>query len=259
MAETIIYCYSGTGNCLDLAKNIAKELGDTDVVMMRKEPVITDARAYKKVGFVFPCYGGGAPSDVLKFAKQIQVSSIAYVFAISQSASYAGTGLHKLNKIHKLEYWRAVHHQCSCIWLFPHNMMVPPVGAKLAQKLSERVAKKIAKEIREEKKCFFRPLMNPLNAAENAGWPMISKLKAKKFKVSDACISCGQCEKLCPRGNIKLVGGKPQFGTDCAQCLGCLQYCPKGAISLGEITNKREHYHNVNVPATELMKEKFEF
>ena len=52
MAETIIYCYSGTGNCLDLAKNIAKELGDTDVVMMRKEPVITDARAYKKVGFV---------------------------------------------------------------------------------------------------------------------------------------------------------------------------------------------------------------
>ena len=259
MAENIIYCYSGTGNCLDLAKNIAKELGDTDVVMMRKAPVVTDARKYKKVGFVFPCYGGGAPVDVLKFAKQIQVSSIAYVFAISQSASYAGTGLHKLNKIHKLEYWRAVHHQCSCIWLFPHNMMVPPVGAKLAQKLSERTAKKIAKEIKEEKKCFLPPLLNPLNALENAGWPMISKLKAKKFKVSDACIRCGQCEKLCPRGNIKLVDGKPQFGTDCAQCLGCLQYCPKGAISLGEITNKREHYHNVNVPAADLMKEKYEF
>ena len=152
MAENMIYCFSGTGNCLDLAKNIAKELGDTDVVMMRKAPVVTDARSYKRVGFVFPCYGGGAPKDVLEYAKQIQVSSIAYVFAVSQSASYAGTGLSALNKIHKLEYWRAVRHQCSCIWLFPHDMMVPPLGVKFAQKQSERVAKKIAKDVREEKK-----------------------------------------------------------------------------------------------------------
>lgn len=259
MAQNIIYCFSGTGNCLDLAKNIAKELGDTDVVMMRKKPVVTDARGYKKVGFVFPCYGGGAPKDVLEYAKQIQVSSIAYVFAVSQSASYAGTGLAELNKIHKLEYWRAVHHQCSCIWLFPHDMMVPPVGKKLAQKLSERVAKQIAKDVREEKKKFFRPLKNPLNAAENAAWGTIVKLKAKGFAVSDACIGCGQCEKLCPRENIRIENGKAVIGTNCVQCLGCLQYCPQSAISLGKITDKREHYHNVNVPAAELMKEKFEF
>ena len=259
MAENIIYCFSGTGNCLDLAKNIAKELGDTDVVMMRKKPVVPDARSYKKVGFVFPCYGGGAPKDVLEYAKQIQISSIAYVFAVSQSASYQGTGLHELNKIHKLEYWRAVRHQCSCIWLFPHDMMVPPLGAKFAQKQSERVAKKIAADIREEKSKRFKPFKNPLNAVENAGWPVISKLKAKQFKVSDACIGCGQCEKLCPRGNIKVQNGKAVIGTDCVQCLGCLQYCPKSAISIGKITDKREHYHNVNVPATDLMCEKFEF
>lgn len=259
MAENIIYCYSGTGNCLDMAKNIAKELGDTDVVMMRKEPVITDARSYKKVGFIFPCYGGGAPVDVLKFAKQVQVSSIAYVFAVSQSASYQGTGLHELNKIHKLEYWRAVRHQCTCIWLFPHNMMVPPLGAAFAQKQSERMAKKIAKDIKEEKSKHFKPFLNPLNAGENAAWPVIAKLKAKQFKVSDACIGCGQCERLCPRGNIKVQNGKAVIGTNCIQCLGCLQYCPTGAISIGKITDKREHYHNPNIPATDLMREKFEF
>lgn len=38
MAENIIYCYSGGGNCLDMAKNIARELGDTDIVMMRSAP-----------------------------------------------------------------------------------------------------------------------------------------------------------------------------------------------------------------------------
>ena len=259
MADNIIYCFSGTGNCLDLAKNIAKELGDTDVVMMRKAPVVTDARAYKKVGFVFPCYGGGAPKDVLEYAKQIQISSIAYVFAVSQSASYAGTGLSALNKIHKLEYWRTVRHQCSCIWLFPHDMMVPPLGAKFAQKQSERVAKKIAKDIREEKTKPFKPFWNPLNAGENAAWPLIAKQKAKQFKVSDACIGCGQCAKLCLRENIRIENGKAVIGTNCVQCLGCLQYCPQSAISIGKITDKREHYHNPNVPATELMKEKFTF
>ena len=43
MAENIIYCYSGAGHCLDMAKRIAKVLGDTDIVMMRAFPVKTDA------------------------------------------------------------------------------------------------------------------------------------------------------------------------------------------------------------------------
>ena len=43
MSENVIYCYSGSGNCLDMAKNIAKELGNTEIVMMRSFPVKTDA------------------------------------------------------------------------------------------------------------------------------------------------------------------------------------------------------------------------
>ena len=40
MSTSIIFCYSGTGNCLDTARNIAKELGDTDIVMMRSFPTL---------------------------------------------------------------------------------------------------------------------------------------------------------------------------------------------------------------------------
>ena len=36
-------------------------------------------------------------------------------------------------------------------------------------------------------------------------------------------------------------------------CLSCLQYCPKEAITLTEKSVKREHYHNPNVSAAELM------
>ena len=32
MSENVIFCYSGTGNCLDMAKTIARELGDLSLI-----------------------------------------------------------------------------------------------------------------------------------------------------------------------------------------------------------------------------------
>lgn len=72
MSKNVIFCYSGSGNCLDIAKNIAKRLGDTDIVMMRAEPEVKDVRGAKRVGFVFPCYAGGLPGDVEKFVSELR-------------------------------------------------------------------------------------------------------------------------------------------------------------------------------------------
>ena len=149
MSTNIIYCYSGTGNCLDMAKNIARELGDTDVVMMRSFPAVTDASEAKRVGFIFPCFGGGAPADVLVYARHIHIRPGTYTFAVSQSASYAGTGLAELNRIVPLDYWRTVTHQCSCIWLFPHTLMMPPCTPEEAQKRSEKLATEIAHRLKK--------------------------------------------------------------------------------------------------------------
>ena len=124
MKDTVIFCWSGTGNCLDMAKNIAKALGGADIISVRKKPEVTDVRSARRVGFVFPCHGGGAPVDFLENVKDLQIDKGSYVFAVSQSASYPGTGLAELNKIHPLSYWKAVTHQCTCIWLFPHFMQV---------------------------------------------------------------------------------------------------------------------------------------
>ncbi len=252
MKDTVIFCWSGTGNCLDMAKNIAKALGGADIISVRKKPEVTDVRAARRVGFVFPCHGGGAPVDFLENVKGLQIDKGGYVFAVSQSASYPGTGLAELNKIHPLSYWKAVTHQCTCIWLFPHFVQVPPIGAKAAQKRSERLSKKIAKDIQAQKLSKKDPGAFFLNAAENKAWPMIVKAKAKKFRVSDKCVGCGTCAAACPRGNIELKNRMAVIGTNCIGCLGCLQYCPQQAISLGKVTDRREHYVNPNVTVREL-------
>jgi len=253
MSKNVIFCYSGSGNCLDIAKNIAAKMGDTDIVMMRSAPEVTNVRDAEKVGFVFPCYAGGLPGKVEEYVKSLSLSPGAYKFGVVSYSGYPGVGLRKIDKIVDLDYWAGISHNCSCIWLFPHKLMVPPMSTKQAQKRSEKKAAKIGEAVVAEKKLEKHPKAFFLNAAESKAWPMLSKIKAKKLVADDSCVSCGQCAKICPQKNIVLVAGKPQFGKDCIGCLSCLQYCPAGAINMGGPTLKRERYHNANVKASDLM------
>ena len=222
MSKNVIFCWSGTGNCLTMAKIIAGELGDTDIIMARKKPARLDVTDAERVGFVFPCHGGGAPVDFLEYMKDVKISPNAYTFAVSQSASYAGIGLHKLSQIHRL--------------------------TKLADKKAVSIAKDVLAGARTEKK----PPKNPLNVMENAGWSTVTKIVTRGFKVSDKCIGCGTCVELCPRENIKLENGKAVIGRNCIQCLGCLQFCPQEAISITKLTQLRKHYTNKHVKARDL-------
>ena len=252
MSKNVIFCYSGSGNCLDIAKNIAKRLGDTDIVMMRAEPEVKDVRGAKRVGFVFPCYAGGLPGDVERFVSELRVDPESYTFGVVSYAGYPGVGMAKINAIVPLDYWAGISHQCSCIWLMPHTLMLPMLDASRAQARSEKLAAKIADDVLYVKHLSGRPLSNPVNALEAKAWPMLSGKKAEKMTVTDSCVGCGQCARLCPCGNISIVNGRASIGTNCIGCLSCLQYCPKQAINMGGATVKRERYHNPNVSAADL-------
>lgn len=252
MSENIIYCYSGSGNCLDMAKNIARELGDTDIVMMRSFPAKTDATEAKRVGFIFPCYGGGLPGGVESYVKSIRIGIDAYKFAIIQYAGYKGCGLHKVDSIVDLDYWNGMSNHCSCIWLMPHYLTIPPLPLKASQKRSEKTAKKFAADIKAMKRSDKKPPKGTVFALESAMLSGQNAERIKKFAADEKCVGCGQCAKVCPKGNIRLSGGKPVFGGNCIGCLSCVQYCPEEAINIGSITKRRARYHNANIKASDL-------
>lgn len=252
MSKNVIFCFSGTGNCLDIAKTIAKELGDTDIVLMRSAPVVTDVHEAERVGFVFPCYAGGLPGKVEEYVRRLTIGHRAYKFAVVSYAGYPGLGLSKINDIVGLDYWAGISHQSACIWLMPHTMMLPPLAPDKAQQRSEDLAARIASDVMAGKKLSGKPSAPVFNKAESALWPRLSRKKAGKLTARDACVGCGQCVKLCPEGNIRLEAGKPVFGANCVQCLSCLQFCPTQAIHMGGATVKRARYHNPNVSPEEL-------
>ncbi len=252
MAKNLIYCFSGTGNSLDIARNIAKVLGDTDIVMMRSAPAVTDCSGAERVGFVFPCYAGGLPGRVEEYVRSLKLDADSYKFAVTCYAGYPGVGAGVIDDIVGLDYWTGISQHSSCIWLMPHDLSFPRMTAEQAQTRAEKLAAEAGAAILRKERSPKKPSRPAFNRVEAMAWPKICAKKAEDLRVTADCIACGQCVRLCPQGNIRMFGGKPTFGTDCIQCLGCLQFCPKQAIHMGGATRKRERFHNLKVAAEDL-------
>lgn len=252
MSENIIYCYSGSGHCLNMAKSIAKVLGDTDIVLMRSFPEKTDATEARRVGFVFPCYGGGLPGDVESYVRAIRIAPGAYKFAVEQFAGYMGCGLHKIDEIVDLDYWDTISNHSTAIWLMPHTLTFPPTSAQTAQKRLDQKAAQVGAAVLAGARSAKKPPKKAFFALESRAFSGMHAARSKKFAANDDCIGCGTCVKICPRNNIQLIGGKPSFGTNCIGCLSCVQYCPKAAINVGRVTEKRERFPNPNTRAEDL-------
>ena len=67
-------------------------------------------------------------------------------------------------------------------------------------------------------------------------------VKADPFRVSDACVGCGQCASKCPLNNIELRSGTPVWGKQCTHCMACISYCPAKAIEYGKRSVGKPRY-----------------
>ncbi len=195
---------------------------------------------------------GGLPGDVESYVKAVRIAPGAYKFAVEQYAGYLGCGLRKIDEIVHLDYWTGISNHSTAIWLMPHALTNPPTTPRTAQKRIDKKAAEVAAAVLAGKRSEKRPPREAAFELMSKGLGKTHARRVKKFAANDRCIGCGTCEKLCPRNNIQLVGGKPRFGSNCIGCLSCVQLCPKQAINIGKITEKRERFPNPNVKPGEL-------
>ncbi len=94
--DTTIFYYSGTGNSLWIARALARELGNAEVVSMvgwaNKRHIIKSRR----IGLVFPVHIWGVPGRVLEFLDQLPAKDAGYIFAVASNGGQVANTLVQL-------------------------------------------------------------------------------------------------------------------------------------------------------------------
>lgn len=252
MNKNIIFYFSGTGNSFKTAKDIAAELQNCDVVSM-KEPYQLDGH-YERIGFVFPAYALSPPPHVKAFVQSLSniKETTDYTFVVATYGNSAANCFAPINKILKekgimLQYGASLSMILNYVVM--GDMLEDPIP-KLAE--AEKALQPIITEIKE-KKTNAIPKSNPFMNGISKIYACTLPNKDKGFVVSDACISCEACAKMCPVKNIEMLDGKPLFLHQCTQCMACIQWCPKKAINYKDKTENRRRYHNPGITISEMI------
>jgi len=252
-----IYYFSATGNSLEIAKQLSKNLKAELISIPNaiKEKTICKSET---IGIVFPVYCWGIPAIVSQFIHQLEANSSAYVFAVATCGSSVGNTFNQFaSELAKRNLSLAAAFKVK----MPGNY-IPLYGArssKTQQKMFTKAAEQLPKitAIIQKKELHPSPKMNAVLRFINEKFYAISiqhfKTADKGFWVTDDCNQCGICVKVCPVANITLENKKPKWAGHCEQCMACIQWCPKKAIQIGKSSIKRTRYHHPNVSVNEFM------
>lgn len=263
--KTTIYYFTGSGNSLATARRVAEDLTETEVVSIPRvfgqEIQVTSRR----IGFVFPTYAYGLPRMVQEFVSLLRFTEQAYVFGITSNCGIPGPTLRQLDRLlrkkgQRLQAGFSVLDARSSLINDPDNdtvqkVMISANRGKTPEKSHMRVHD-IVRIVDAEQTSpiesssrftdMLGGLLNPLAAAS-------FKSMAKDFWTSGSCTACGTCARVCPRGNIEIVEGRPVWGDDCEMCHACIQWCPAAAIEFKELTHSKPRYRNPEVTLQDML------
>lgn len=257
----MIFYFSGTGNSLDAAMQMAQLTDDKIISIADEMKKGNDVYEYapdekEAVGFVYPVYAWAPPKMVTDFIDKLSIKNPKghYTYSISTCGDNIGNTIEVLNKtlIRKGFYLDS-----GFSLIMPNNYIVMwDVDSKEKTAMRLKNAKdelvSISQIINSRESNVFRMVKGPapfvLTGIIN---PLFNKfaLGTKDFFAEDSCTGCGLCEEVCPTNNIRLnkgdcKAGRPIWGSDCTKCLACIHRCPEKAIQHGKATKKRGRYVN---------------
>ncbi len=246
----ILY-FTGTGNCLSVAKRFDAELLSVPQMIKNNIYEIED----EVVGIVYPVYAISIPGIVRKYLLQCKIKA-NYVFVIATYGCVDCGSLHEMKKLleangNKADYYTSLLMIDNYLPFFDIVTQL----AKLKEKNIENNLNKIVEEInaRTTKEENCRWFNNLVSSIGHKVVKQIEKYTPKMFYVNDECVFCGVCKKVCPVSNITQDGtNKPVFANNCESCLACIHNCPKNAIQM-KIQRSEKRFRNSNVSLNEII------
>ena len=274
--STVIYYFSGTGNSLVVARDIAEKTNGTLISipsLLKEEAIKTEADV---IGLVFPVFYAtndcGIPLIVARFVSKLENLGSKYIFAVCTCGYMPGTTIENLRKAIEARGGKLAAG-------FILRMSSKKLGERKQQKMRVNRKKKleaICKYVNARREGEFETrgllrkiLLAPLRALEkpifmyrykklsNASRKSFSELiplADASFQANENCTGCGTCVRVCPVNNIEIVDGKPVWLHHCENCYACYAWCPKNAVC-GDIVSYNDWYRHPEVNLSDMVKQ----
>ena len=253
MGKNLIFYFSGTGNCLKVAKTISENIENTEIIPMGSGNIYEFNENYESIGFVYPVYFAGIPAKAADYISKLAFpkDKNIYYYTINTCGSIVGNGFAQLKELLeekevRLDYSAKLKMFSNYVVMYNMKENVKEISEK-----SDKDLIPIIKDIKSKNKTKTGKSNSLLKWWYNKEMKAVPA-KDRFFNVSDDCISCGICVNVCPVNNIKLENKKPVFLNHCEQCTACIQYCPKKAINFKNKTQNRRRYTNPDISWKEL-------
>jgi ferredoxin len=272
-----IYYFSGTGNSLVVARDIAEKINGKLIAMssvMKEESI---KAATDVIGLVFPVFYAtndcGIPLIVARFVRKMENLSSKYIFAVCTCGYMPGTTIENLKKAIEARGGKLAAG-------FTVRMSSKKLAEKKQQKMRVKRKKKldfICEYVNAHREGMFETrgllrkiVLAPLRALEKpifmyryrklsntskTSFSELIPLADQSFRTSENCTGCGTCARVCPVNNIKMVDGKPVWQHHCENCYACYGWCPENAVC-GDIVAYNDWYHHPEVKLSEMLKQR---
>ena len=235
----IIFYFTGTGNCLYVARQLANAettlLSIPQLVKQGKNDFEAD-----EIGIVYPIYGHMPPYMVKEFIRKARLKA-GYKFAVltfgarkcnavelwDEAARKAGHTFDYITTMIMVDNWLPNFDMNEQMKLDKH---IPESLQRINADLAAR--RRWHEPVTEEERRMHAGFMAYTGLDPEKGFVMKSE---KYFRVTDRCVDCGICTYVCPRGNYALTSRGVKAEGDCEFCFACIHNCPQKAIQFAHL------------------------
>ncbi len=248
----MVFYFTGTGNSLYVARQLEENPVSIPQVIGREPLEFWGER----IGVVAPVYGHEVPSMVRAFLKRARFHTDYFYMVLTYGNRHGGAA--ELAK--QLCDACGIPVQYIQVVLMVDNWL-PSFDMEEQVQLDKKVEVQIA-AVRadvEARRHWIAPVTDTDRAAHRQFLERMRQLPPDAWQhllqVTDGCVGCGICEKVCPSGSIRLKDGKAVHTPgQCQTCLACVHACPQKAIALTvPEKNPDARYRNEHVSLQDLI------
>lgn len=252
LAKSMLFYFIATGNSL----YVAKQLDETPISIAQaihdhKKVYIGD-----KIGIMCPVFGHEILSLVREFLENSIFKTEYFYMILTYGNRHGGAVELAQNLLEKLE----IHPSYMNVLLMVDNFL-PSFDMNKQKMLDKKVdehIKQIQEDIEKERK-YIAPVTDKDRLAHQEYLNRMAKMPKDTFSniyhITDECIGCEICTKVCPKKCFTMENQKSIWHWDgCITCMACIHACPMMAIQMNiSEKNPKARYRNENISICEII------